>query len=81
MKQPTREEITQKIQLVLNEKITRESVYEWAQNYIRNDDIIELEDIDAWYYLIAISNIDEMIAPNDYLFDKEDIQNIMKEYI
>lgn len=81
MKQPTREEITQKIQLVLNEKITRESVYEWAQNYIRNDDIIELEDIDAWHYLIAISNIDEMIAPNNYLFDKEDIQNIMKEYI
>lgn len=42
MKQPAREEITQKIQLVLNGKITRENVYELAQNHIKNDDIIKL---------------------------------------
>lgn len=81
MEQPTKEEITKKVQLVLEGKLKREDVYEWAWTYIRNDDNINIVDIDAWHYLMAISGIDEMIASGVYLFDEEDIRNIMREYI
>ena len=29
---------------------------------------------------VEISNIDEMIAPKEYLFDKEDIEDIIEKY-
>lgn len=81
MKQPTREEITQKINMVLDGSITRESVCRWAVDYIRNDDQICIDDLEAWHYLVEISDIDEMIGPNDYLFNEDDIQEILKKYI
>lgn len=81
MKQPTREEITQKINMVLDGSITRESVCKWAVDYIRNDDQICIDDLEAWHYLVEISDIDEMIGPNDYLFNEDDIQEIVKKYI
>lgn len=80
MKQPTIEEITKKIIKVLDESISREEVSEWAIDYIRNDDKVEIDDIKSWHYLVEISNIDEMIEPDVYLFDEEDIRNIMKKY-
>lgn len=81
MKQPTREEITQKINMVLDGSITRESVCRWAVDYIRNDDQICIDDLEAWHYLVEISDIDEMIGPNDYLFNEDDIHEIVKKYI
>lgn len=80
MKQPTREEITQKIEKVLDGSLTREAVYMWAMDYIVNDDLIDVDDLKAWHYLVAVSNIDEMIAPDKYLFCEEDIQAIVKKY-
>lgn len=80
MKQPTIEEITKKIVKVLDESISREEVSEWAIDYIRNDDKVEIDDIKSWHYLVEISNIDEMIEPDVYLFDEKDIRNIMKKY-
>lgn len=81
MFQPTKNEITQKVNLVFEGKLTREDVNEWAWTYIINEDTIDIVDIDAWHYLMAISDIDEMIPPGVYLFDEEDIRNIMREYI
>lgn len=80
MKQPTIEEITKKIVKVLDESISREEVSEWAIDYIRNDDKVEIDDIKAWHYLVEISNIDEMIEPDVFLFDEKDIRNIMEKY-
>lgn len=80
MKQPTIEEITKKIIKVLDESISREEVSEWAIDYIRNDDKVEIDDIKAWHYLVEISNIDEMIEPDVFLFDEKDIRNIMEKY-
>lgn len=80
MKQPTTEEITKKIKNIMDESISREEVCEWAINYIRNDDQIEIVDVKAWHYLVEISNMDEMIKPDIYLFNEEDIRNIMKKY-
>lgn len=81
MNQPTKCEITRKIELVLEKKISREEVGEWALNFIRNDKSIYIEDIDAWHYLVTVSNIDEMIGPGEYLFSEEDIQDMMSEHI
>lgn len=50
MKQPTIEEITQKVNLVLDGSMTRESVCIWATDYIRNDDQICIDDLRAWHY-------------------------------
>ena len=81
MKQPTREEITQKVEMVLDGRLKREAICIWAVNYIRNDEQICIYDLEAWHYLVEISNIDEMIGPNEYLFHEYDIQAIVKKYI
>ena len=80
MKQPTIEEISKKIVKVLDGVISREEVCEWAIDFIRNDDKVEIDDIKSWHYLVEISNIDEMIEPDVYLFDNNDIRDIMKKY-
>lgn len=80
MKQPTREEITQKIEKVLDGSLTREAVCMWAMDYIENDDLIDVDDLKAWHYLVAVSSIDLMIAPDKYLFCEEDIRDTVKKY-
>jgi hypothetical protein len=80
MKQPTKEEITQNVRMVLDGKRNREDICSWAINYIRNDEQIIIDDIEAWHYLVEISNIDEMIAAGEYLFAKEDIEDMLKKY-
>ena len=74
MKQPTKEEITQKLDRVLDGSLTREEICIWAVDYIRNDEQICVKDLDAWHYLVEISNIDEMIGLNEYLLHEDDIQ-------
>ena len=81
MKQPTRAEITQKLNMVFEGSLSRETVCVWAVNYIRNDEQICIDDLSAWHYLVAISNIDELITPGQYLFQNDDIQAIIKKYI
>ena len=80
MNQPTKKEITKKVELVLSGKLTREELYQWANEFIRNDDSICINDIDAWHYLVEISNLDEMIAPEEYLFNEDDIRSIVGKY-
>lgn len=67
--------------MVLDGNMTREDIGLWAVDYVRNDEQICIEDLGAWHYLVEISNIDEMIGPNEYLFNEEDIQAIVKKYI
>lgn len=81
MKQPTKDIINEKIEQFLLKRMTREDISEWAMNFIRNDGEIEITDIDAWHFLVAISNIDEMISTNEYLYDKGDIRELVNKYI
>lgn len=81
MMQPSKKMITEKVNLVLNKTISRETLCTWATDYIRNDNIVDVNDIDAWHYLVDISSIDEMIAPGEYLFSDLDIKYIMDQYI
>lgn len=80
MKQPTKAEITQKLDRVLDGSLTREEICIWAVDCIRNDEQICIDDLEAWHYLVEISNIDEMLGPNEYLFHEDDIQAIVKKY-
>ena len=77
MNQPTKEEITQKINSFLIGISTREDIYKWAYSFIVNDDF-DIDDIEAWNYLVDISMIDEMIYPYIYLYSIEDISNMKK---
>ncbi len=80
MEQPTKEIIVEKLKLLFEGKITREELCEWSRNFIKNDIEISIMDIEAWHYLVAISNIDELIMPNAYLFSEADIRDIMHQY-
>lgn len=80
MKQPTKQEITKKINDVIIGRISREDVSEWAMEYIRNDGDVYIEDLNSWHYLVAISKIDEMLSPNEYLYDDSDIAKLIEEY-
>lgn len=80
MRQPTKNDITNKLNNVIIGKISREDVGEWAMGYIHNDTNVEIEDINAWHYLVAVSNIDEMISPDEYLYDKNDIIKVIESY-
>lgn len=80
MKQPTKQEITSKLNDVIMGQISREDVSGWAMEYIRNDGNVYIEDLNSWHYLVAISKIDEMLSPNKYLYDECDISKFIKEY-
>ena len=80
MKQPTKQEITNKLNDVLMGRISREKVSDWAMEYIRNDEDVYIEDVNSWHYLVAISNIDEMISPTEYLYNECDIAKFIEEY-
>ena len=80
MEQPTKKIIVEKLELLFDGKMTREEICEWSMDFIRNDNEVLVTDIEAWHYLVAISKIDEMITPNEYLFSGADIRAIMNQY-
>lgn len=51
MLQPKRNEITNKLKMIINNEITREEVARWAFGFITSDDNVEVTDIEAWHYL------------------------------
>ena len=79
MVQPTVYEITNRLNEIINNKITREDVGRWALEFIKNDDYIEIENIEAWHYLVIVSSIDEMITPDEYLYSIKDIECWIQE--
>lgn len=80
MQQPTKAEITEKLQGVTNGIYSRELVSEWAFDYIINDDTIEIADITAWEYLVVASAVAEMVSPTEYLYSVGDIKSWIEEY-
>ena len=78
MKQPSKSEIDDKVAQCIEDIISREEVAEWAYDFIRNDDKIEITDMDTWHYLVALKSIDEMVYPDEYLYSKDDIKGWIK---
>lgn len=79
MIQPTKDEITNQLKKVIAHEITREEVGAWAFAFITNDDDVEVNDIEAWHYLVSVSDIDLMIAPDQYLYSIKDIEALIEE--
>lgn len=79
MQQPKADEITNKLNEVIDYKTMREEVGQWTLEFIMNDDNIEINDIKAWHYLVTVSSVDEMIAPDEYLYSDEDIKEWIEE--
>ena len=80
MKQPTRDEITERIKGILDGKISRNSTDDWVNYFISHDDEIELIDVEAWHYLIQLGTMCVQIAPNEYIYSSDDLLELMKEY-
>lgn len=80
LRQPKNEEITKKLRDVICGVQTREAVADWASEYIRNDDIIEVTDLEAWEYLVTVSGLDLMVSPGKYLFSTGDVQTWIEGY-
>ncbi len=80
MKQPTRDEITERIKGILDGKISRDSTEDWVDYFISHDDEIELIDVEAWHYLIQLGTMCVPIAPNEYIYSSDDLLELMKEY-
>lgn len=81
MKQPSKIEITEKIKDAIAGKTTRESVGDWVRFFVNHDEDIDITDLDAWHYLVAIGCIDLGIAPNEYLYSDDDLMDIANKYI
>lgn len=79
MTQPTKDEITNHLKKVIAHEITREEVGAWAFTFIANDDNVEVNDVEAWHYLLSVSDIDLMIAPHQYLYSTQDIKALIEE--
>ena len=79
MIQPQKDEITNKLNKFINNEITREEIARWASEFIVNDDNVEVTNIEAWRYLVKVSAISEMIAPEEYFYSLEDIKAWIEE--
>lgn len=79
MTQPKIDEITNKLKGIVDHEMTREEVGQWALEFIANDDNVEINDIKAWRYLVTVSSVDEMTAPDEYLYSIDDIKEWIEE--
>ena len=80
MLMPTKDEIKEKLELLLKKDISREEISNWAMSYIINDEIIQNFNDLLWDYLVDISFIGEMIAPNTYLYDDDKVLSLYNSF-
>lgn len=66
------EEIMNMLKDVLNKKLTREEVSNWAEEHIICD-FSEVFDTEAWELITIISGLDLQESPGKYLHSDEDI--------
>jgi len=67
-------EILHNLELVLEGELSRESVGDWASQYIMNDSF-DVSNERVWDLLQIVSGIDLKDSPDQYLHLKEDIFN------
>lgn len=80
MLQPTSREITQRLEQILNNQLSREEVADWAFAFLEQDDALAEMDLNAWHYLVTVSAVAERTAPGEYLYSLEDIQDWIEEH-
>ena len=80
MRQPTKREISEKLLRVISGEISRNEFQNRAENYIVNDDKFEVDDHDAWHYLVYGSVMCERDHTGNYIYSNDDIKDLIKEY-
>jgi len=79
MKQPTKEEIINKLKMILQGKLTREEVADWASKYVIQDEP-NISDETVWELLQIVSGIDLKDSPDEYLHVEQDIIDWINKY-
>lgn len=79
MREPAKQEIIDKLELVLQNKLTKEEVADWASKYVVTDDY-PVTDLTVFRFLKTVSGLDTLLAPGEYMYDDGDIKNWMNKY-
>ncbi|KZM57252.1 DNA-binding protein [Aeribacillus pallidus] len=79
MKQPTKEEIINKLKMILQGKLTLEEVADWASKYVMQDEP-NISDETVWELLQIVSGIDLKDSPDEYLHVEQDIIDWINKY-
>ena len=81
MKQPTKADISNRIEAVLSNIMSREELGDWANDLIMNyDDVMNIEDWEAWEYLKEVGYFDVKDTPETYLYSDEELIQLLKRY-
>lgn len=81
MKQPTKADISNRIEAVLSNRMSREELGDWANDLIMNyDDVMNIEDWEAWEYLKEVGYFDVKDTPETYLYSDEELIQLLKRY-
>lgn len=79
MGQPTKEEIINKLKLILQGKLSREEVADWASEYVMQDEP-NISDETVWELLQVVSGVDLQDSPDEYLHVEQDIKDWIDKY-
>lgn len=79
MKEPTKEAIIGKFEQILNGKISREEVSDWASEFIMHDEPV-INDNTVWKLLKLASGVDLKVSPDEYLHIEQDIKDWIDKY-
>ena len=81
MKQPTKADISNRIEAVLSNRMSREELGDWANDLIMNYyDVMNIEDWEAWEYLKEVGYFDVKDTPETYLYSDEELIQLLKRY-
>ncbi|MCM3549389.1 hypothetical protein M4D48_12475 [Alkalihalobacillus clausii] len=79
MREPTKKEIIDKLELVLQNKLTKEEVADWASEYVMTYDHL-VTDLVVFDILTVVSGLDTLESPGEYMYDDDDIRDWIKEF-
>lgn len=79
MGQPAKEEIIYKLNMILQGKLSREEVADWAEEYVMQDEP-NIEDDIVWDFLQVVSGVDLKDSPEEYLHVEQDIKDWITKY-
>lgn len=77
--QPTKEEILSRFKLILQGRISREEVADWASEYVMQDSH-DVTDETVWDLLLIACGVDLKDSPDEYLHDEQNIKGWIKEF-
>jgi len=78
-RRPTKEEVVDKLKMILQGKLTREEAADWASEYVMQDEP-NISDETVWELLQIVSGVDLKDGPDEYLHVEQDIIDWITKY-